>query len=650
MSDDLIRQIKESPISAVVGQFISLQKSGSTIKGLCPFHPDRKPSLVVNDTKKLFKCFACDVGGDAITFVQKFKHLDFREALRECAKILGLSTDELDRVQNVDPERLLARKILSKAVLIYGKIAADGPHPVFQDFLQARALHPEIAEQFQLGFAPHNSALTHYLESIPHEADRASALQMALKIGLILEDKNHKNRYYDKFRDRIMFPIWDHFGHIQGFTARAIRDEQQPKYLNSNESFVFSKKSLLYGLHFAKPSIRELDQLILCEGNMDAIALFQHGFKQSVAIMGTAMNEFGLSHIRGLTKNIWLALDSDGPGMQAAQRSANLLHKIGIMPKYLDFSPYKDPDELLKNEGALSLQKRMDEAPILIDYLLAKEYPEKMPELIEQKQALLLKAFTLLAPLGDSLSASERIMSFAQKIGLKSDSTTIRQEYQSFLKGDAARLGLTSPINPVPTLKTQAPISTPSEISERPEVPAAAELKQELKISKSHTLILRLLLENPLCLAQEKLKEVLDLLESDEIKQYVGSLRDLYFEVEEAEFVDMALAILNQERWPVSLKEVVGAILFDLGHQTNGHAKTHDRTLEVKIAEKLLKDLYHRLEEERQKTKRYTIKERQLKNDTLEGANFLLEELNEVQKKLHELNKTRRKTSQVKEL
>jgi len=647
VSDDLVRQIKEAPISSVVGHFISLQRRGSSIKALCPFHQDSTPSLHVSDSKKLFKCFACDVGGDSITFVQKFKHLDFREALRECARILGLSTDELDRAQNIDPERLLARKILHKAVLIYGKIAHDGPHPIFKNFLEMRSIKPEIAEQFQLGFAPHNSPLNHYLQSIPNSQDREQALQMALKIGLILEDKNRKNHFYDKFRDRIMFPIWDHFGHIQGFTARAIRDDQQPKYMNSNESFVFSKKNLLYGLHFAKPFIRESDKLILCEGNMDAIALFQYGFKQSVAIMGTAMNEFGFSHIKGLTKNLWLALDSDGAGMQAALRTANLLHKTAIMPKYLDFSPYKDPDELLKNEGPLALQKRIDEAPIFIDYLLAKEFPEKMPELIEQKQAILQKAFTLLAPLGDCLSANERLLAFAHKIGLKSDGTTIRQEYQGFLKGEGARQGPVIHPTSVPAANTQSQISSEDSVESRPDL--KTEVKAELKITKGHILMLRLLLENPLCLAQEKLKEVLDLLESVEIKRYVGSLRDLYFEVEEAEFEDMALAMLVEEEWPVSLKEIVGAILFDLGPKTNAQ-KSHGRTLEVGIAEQLLKDLAHRLEKERHRSKRDTIKERQRNNETLEEANSSLVELNEVQNKLHELNKKRKKTSQVKEL
>ncbi|MEK6626440.1 MAG: toprim domain-containing protein, partial [Bdellovibrionota bacterium] len=428
-------------------------------------------------------------------------------------------------------------------------------------------------------------------------------------------------------------------------------DDQQPKYMNSNESFVFSKKNLLYGLHFAKSSIREFDQLILCEGNMDAIALFQYGFKQSVAIMGTAMNEFGLSHIRGLTKNMWLALDSDGPGQLAALRTANLLHKTGIMPKYLDFSPYKDPDELLKNGGPLALQKRIDEAPIFIDYLLTKEFPEKMPELIEQKQAVLLKVFALLAPLGDSLSANERLLTFAHKIGLRSDPQTIRQEFQGFLKGDVARIGSSTPIN------SQTAVKTPShahEYSPDSGVNLQTDLRPELKITKCHILMLRLLLENPLCLAQEKLKEVLDLLQSDEIKRYVGSLRDLFFEVEEAEFGDMALALLVEEQWPVSLKEVVGAILFDLGPKANGHKSRsrtlEERTLDVGIAELLLKDLAHRLEEEQHRLKRDSIKERQRNNETLEEANSSLLELNEVQKTLHQLNKKRRKTSQEKEL
>jgi len=655
----------------------------------------------VNDQKGLFKCFACQTGGDGITFIQKYKNLSFKESLKEAANILGLNSDVLDKEQKQDPRLNLARKILSKAALLYRKTALETNPQAFSEFIQKRSISPEVAEKFQLGFAPGHSILSKYLLSIPNERERKEAIEMALYIKIIKPDQHKKDHYYDKFRDRIMFPIWDQFGHVQGFTARAIREDQIPKYLNSDECFVFSKRHLLYPLHLAKPFIREKNKIIICEGNMDAMSLFQYGFTNTVAIMGTAFNEQGLSHLKGLTTNIWLALDSDTAGLVATSKIAAMYHKIGVLPHFVSFLPHKDPDDFLKAEGPISLQKRIDEAPTYIDYALQKLIPEKPLELIEQKQTLLKLAFEQIAPLGIGLSSNERLLWFAQKLGLRSDSETIKNEFSNFLKTwdsnsqprthkipspnslEVAKNKIETsgkgPLEGAPTSNNDSEQGLPSkdranndEIVNQNEN-SLSENKQNVPFGKADLLLLKFVLEHPNCLPEEKLVAALDLIENLEVKQYVAWLRRIYFEIDESEFVNVAFEVLNGQiagseipNASLQLRETVGAMLYnfsskqvslpppdtgaesdsgkkDATRNTNYAESSHQRDLEEKARTgKLVNDLIERLNLENIKARRDKIMALQKTSQSLEESEQYLIELNSIQKELNQKHRNKK--------
>ena len=421
--EDLKDRIKESPVSVVLGHYMSLSKKGANLEGLCPFHPDTKPSLKVNDTKGMYKCFVCGAGGDAITFVKDFKRVDFVEALKEIAGVLGLPFEEFQKEKKKNPKVEMAFRVLNASSRLYRKIAKETPPEIYEQFVEKRKLSPESIEAFQIGYAPGHNVFYQYLQTIP-AADRDLALSVAKEIGIIRYNEN-RNSTYDFYRDRVMFPIHDHGGQIRGYSSRAVLPDQVPKYLNSGESFIFDKGSILFGFHLGKNSIRQTDQAILVEGNMDVIIMHQFGFLQTVGTMGTALSDHSVKLLTNMTKNIYLALDSDAAGKKAMLRINADFMSLGVLPKFLSFDPHKDPDEFLLSEGRLALIERIEKAPIYLDVLISELMPEKIPENLEHKLNTLHRVFDLVAPLKEHLYASERIVSIAKVLGLKSDPKTI---------------------------------------------------------------------------------------------------------------------------------------------------------------------------------------------------------------------------------
>ena len=342
--EDLKNRIKEEiPISSVIGNYLSIKRSGSAMVAVCPFHSDTKPSMNINDSKKIFKCFACGAAGDSIGFVMRYSNLDFVDALKDICSKQGINFDSYQEERKTNPKVEMAKKILTKSALLYRKVASSGQFGPYNSFIKNRGLDEETAMTFSLGFAPNKNSISDYLKSIPNPTERDFAISVALDITLIRRDKNNPEAHYDTFRDRIIFPIWDHYGQVVGFTSRAIRDDQKAKYLNSVESFVFSKTNILYGFHLAKNAIREKDAIILVEGNMDQIALYKHGFTNTVAIMGTALGASSVERILSLTKNVYLALDSDAAGFNAAERAYKQFAEKGVVAKFIEFSPRLTP-------------------------------------------------------------------------------------------------------------------------------------------------------------------------------------------------------------------------------------------------------------------------------------------------------------------
>lgn len=640
--DDLKNRIKDDlPISAVIGQYIPLQRSGAGLVALCPFHQDSKPSMNVNDTKKIYKCFACGAAGDAITFVQKYRGLDFIEALKEICQKNGMSFESYQEEKRSNPKVEMAKRILSYAARVYRETGKSKTFPPFNEFMQKRGLSEETATTYSLGFATNRSVLSEFLKTKVEEKDRKFAREVALEIGIIKKDKNNTDETYDTFRDRIMFPVWDFNGSVIGFTSRSIRDGQIPKYLNSGDSVVFNKRTLLYGFHLAKSHIREKDSAIVVEGNMDQIALFQYGFKNAVAIQGTAMGDQALNRLLSITKNIYIALDNDGAGLKAAERLNLQLMEQGVLGYFVNFEPVKDADDFLKEIGGIELQKRIENAKPMLDVMLEKAFPDKVPELSHKKLEVLQSAFELVKPLGMNLAATERITDFAKRLGMSSDASQIVKTYEDYLKKQrrpksemaksySQKDGQLHPENEQGIdLDHQD-----EEVTNSENLPSVEEAKKLIPIQlKSEKQLLQELVQNPSAFSSPLVSEILDLLPSDEVKKYITRLKRLVFEIDESEYVSMVSNMMTNEDVPIEIKEAVSAALFQY----------KPRNADDKVVSRLFFDLKVKVKVEVLKNRKDELKKKQDQFQTQKEFDELLDEIIQIDKELQEIKKQKHK-------
>jgi DNA primase len=645
--DELKLKIKEEiPISSVIGNYLTIKKSGSSLLSLCPFHSDSKPSMHINDTKKMFKCFACDAAGDAIGFVMKYRNLDFIDALKEICQKQGINFDSYQEDKKSNPKLDMARKILTKTAQLYRKTATTHKFPPYDDFIKKRGLNEEIAGLYNLGFAQSRNSLCDYLGSIPNEKDKEFALSIALELGLIKRDRHNNEAHYDTFRDRIIFPIWDQFGQVIGFTSRAIRDDQKAKYMNSVDSFIFNKRNILYGFHLAKNAIREKDAVILVEGNMDQIALYNNGFHHTVAVMGVALGAPSLERLLGMTKNIYLALDSDGAGFTAMERINRQFASSGVVAKYLEFSPQKDPDEFLQVQGALALQEKIENAVPAFDVLLNKMLPEKLPEVLDRKLEILNRAFEMMSPLGNHLAASERVVGLAKRLGLKAEPAQIVKTYEEFLEKiedkEKAAARLRPKIKPLEStskydenedddedLGISALEISELELQSKME---SEQLEPKKLLSKTEKLVVQELVQLPVLFSEEKTLELLDLVSSDEVKKYIGKVRKVILEIDESEYSSVISNLTSSPEYSPELREAVSSALF----------KYKARELDAKTKKKILYDLKTKLQMELLKNKKDEIKKLQQTCESEVEMTKLLQSLSELEVNLQALKKAKK--------
>jgi DNA primase len=630
--DDLKQKIKEEiPISSVIGNYLSIKRSGSAQVSICPFHGDTKPSMNINDSKKIFKCFACGAAGDAISFVMKYRNLDFVEAMKEICSKQGINFDSYQEERRSNPKMDMAKKVLTRTALLYRKMATSGSYSPYNNFIKNRGLDEEVATTYSLGFAPSKNSITEYLNSIPDQKDRDFALSVALDLTIIRRDKNNPDAYYDTFRDRIIFPIWDQNGLVVGFTSRAIRDDQKAKYMNSVESFIFIKSNILYGFHLAKNAIREKDAAILVEGNMDQIALFHNGFKNTVAVMGTALGTNSLERLLSLTKNIYLALDSDAAGFKAMERINKQLAERGVVAKYLEFSPQKDPDDYLKAHGPLALQEKIEKAIPAFDILLNKLIPEKLPEVLDRKLEILHKAFDVVAPMRGDLAATERVVGLAKRLGLKADPSQIIKNYEDHLS------------------KTiEKPKFTPLKKIEFPEEPvysdedfipqmddetlfAIDDSPPEIYLTKMEKLFVQEVVQLPSLLNLDKMNEILDLVANDEVKKYIGKIRKITMEIDDSEYESVLLNLTNSPEYSIDLREVVTSAFYNYKH----------KDADTKTKQRILFDLKNKLHMEQLKNKKDEIKKLQALCESDDDMISLLNQLTEIDKDIQKLKNTK---------
>lgn len=355
-SDELIEEVRSrNDIVDVIGSYVRLKKKGSTYFGLCPFHNEKTGSFSVSPNKQMYYCFGCGAGGNVFTFLMQYENFTFGEAMQSLADRVGieLPKQEMTSAQRREADRRTRLLEINKEAAKYFYMLLRSPRgqKAYQYF-KKRELSDETMQKFGLGYSDqYSDDLYRYLRKKGYDDD------ILKDSGLITIDEVRGG--HDKFWNRAMFPIMDVHNRVIGFGGRVMGDGE-PKYLNSPETRIFDKSRNLYGLNIARTTRK--NQLLLCEGYMDVIALHQAGFDNAVASLGTALTSGHANLLKRYTKEVYLTYDSDGAGVKAALRAIPILKEVGIVTKVINMRPYKDPDEFIKALGAEEYQKRLDEA------------------------------------------------------------------------------------------------------------------------------------------------------------------------------------------------------------------------------------------------------------------------------------------------
>ncbi len=355
-TENLIEEIRmKNDIVDVISDYVKLQKKGSSYFGLCPFHNEKSPSFSVSPSKQMYYCFGCGAGGNVLTFIMEYENYSFPEALKYLADRVGVElpqqemNEEMKRQQDLRSRILELNKMAAK-YYYYQLRTENGAHAM--EYLKGRKLSDETIHRFGLGYSnKYGNDLYQYLKS------KGISDELLAQSGLMNVDE--KRGMYDKFWNRVIFPIMDVNGRVIGFGGRVMGDGK-PKYLNSPETRVFDKSRNLYGLHIARTARKKY--MLVCEGYMDVISMHQAGFTNAVASLGTALTSQHASLLKRYTDEVILTYDSDEAGVKAALRAIPLLKEAGVATKVLSMEPYKDPDEFIKALGMEEFQKRIDQA------------------------------------------------------------------------------------------------------------------------------------------------------------------------------------------------------------------------------------------------------------------------------------------------
>ena len=412
-SDSLLEELcARNDIVSVVSQYVSLTRRGGNYVGLCPFHNEKTASFNVSPDRQFFHCFGCGAGGDVITFLMKIENLDFPDAVYRLAERAGMSVPESNeeiRSQKKKKERLLALSKEAARFFHSALLGEDGKAGL--TYLLERGLSPATIKRFGLGFAPDS------WDKLLGEMIRLGfTKQELLDAGLVLSNKT--GRLYDRFRNRVMFPIIDVRGDVIGFGGR-VMDDSKPKYLNSPETIVFNKRKNLFALNLAKKS--EAKRMILCEGYMDVIALHQAGFDSAVASLGTALTPEQARLIARYQNEVVIAYDADGAGINAANRAIDLLKEAGVAIKILRIPQAKDPDEFIKKFGPEKFARLLDASEADTEYRLLRAQDGLDIEQDEGRVAYLKRAVQLLAEISSGIEREIYIARTAKQVGIPAD-------------------------------------------------------------------------------------------------------------------------------------------------------------------------------------------------------------------------------------
>lgn len=432
--DELVEEVRmKNDIVDVISGYVRLQKKGTNYFGLCPFHNEKSPSFSVSPNKQMYYCFGCGAGGNVFTFIMEYENYTFPEAIKLLADRAGIPLPEIEYSEEVKKKESRRNKLLEvnkeAAKYFYYQLRTPRGETGYR-YLTGRKLTEETMKKFGLGFASvSGSELVAYLRSKGYTDD------LIKEAGLAGFDE--KYGMHDKFWNRVMFPIQDINHRVIGFGGRVMGDAK-PKYLNSPETMIFDKSRNLYGLNFARTSRK--NNIILCEGYMDVIAMHQAGFTQAVASLGTAFTAGQANLLRRYTEEVLLAYDSDGAGTNAALRAIGILKEVELTGKVINLEPYKDPDEFIKNLGTEAFEQRIEQAENSFFFeirILEKDYNLKDPE---SKTKFHREIAKKLCGFSEEVERENYIEAIADKYNIGFDN--LRKLVASY----AAQTGLVSPV------------------------------------------------------------------------------------------------------------------------------------------------------------------------------------------------------------
>lgn len=424
---EIIEEVRlQNDIVEVISQYVPLKQKGGSYFGLCPFHNEKSPSFSVNSEKQFYYCFGCGAAGNVFGFLMEMENCDFPEALKKMAERVHMALPEPEKsAQAVVAEQLKTRLFEIHNVagrFFYDTLQGDAGMTA-RTYIENRKLGINISRKFGLGYAPDGrNALFEHLK------EKGYSIGDMLQSGLVIENKD-KNGYHDRFRDRLMFPIFDPQGRVVGFGGRII-GKGEPKYLNSPETILFSKSRNLYGLNFAKAARKK--ELILVEGYMDMISLYQAGFHNVVAALGTAFNQEHARTLKKFAEDIILLYDSDEAGTNATLRAIPVLTSNGFRVRVTQVPNGKDPDDYIKENGAAAFSKLLLNAVHYISFEIAciqRKYNLTNPE---HKIRFATEAADILSKLDNAIERNVYASEVSRMTGVEEEA--IRSEIDKRVK------------------------------------------------------------------------------------------------------------------------------------------------------------------------------------------------------------------------
>ena len=436
---------KAADIVEVIGQYVELKKSGQNYVGLCPFHSEKSPSFTVNQNKQIYHCFGCGKGGDVFTFWMEYHNLDFPQSLKDLAERYNIPLPQKRDVY-ADKKKTELKEQLFKINDLAGNYfhtillkSTDGKPG--RDYFSRRHISQETISTFRLGYAVNRwDGLLNYLKS------KNSSLDRAAKAGLLVP-KNNKD-YYDRFRGRIIFPIFDLNHHTIGFGGR-ILDDTLPKYINTPETPIYHKGYHLYGLDSTYANIRENGLAIIVEGYMDMLVLRQHGISNVVASLGTALTSYQIRRLKGSAKDVVVLFDADDAGRKAALKSFPLFLNEGISAKVVVLPQGEDPDSFVNKHGSSAFKKLLEKAIPIFDFYLDQALTN-MDTGVDGQIKVLNEVLPVFKDLDQGATRFLYVHRFAEKSGINEATIWEELKHQESTKADGRNISqLKSKLSPV---------------------------------------------------------------------------------------------------------------------------------------------------------------------------------------------------------